>query len=106
MVPNPHCSWRFQGGRIVTSVQVDEINLRERSQLGMGADPDDSVVEWPSLSWVVEDFHDCGRLLRLRRDGGSGVDLSAEGVFSVSRKEGKYGEQEPPNPFCCVAWSI
>jgi len=101
----------------------------------VSTDPNDPIVDWSSLSWIVEDFHDRGRVLRLRYhdgrkhllvspghpydptkrpvgswDEGAGggklvLYLVIEEVFWEVKGQGKYREQEPPDPDCCMTRS-
>lgn len=114
------------GRRFVGSIYVSGL-----TQLCMGADPNDPVVDRSSLRWVMEDFHDRSRIPCLRFHNGR-VDslvwgivatswrnslqkvvrgeivlyLAVEEVFWEVKGQGKYREQEPPNSHCRVARSI
>ena len=63
--------------------ETSRIHRLERTitQLGMGADPDDPVIDWPSLSWVVEDFHDCSGVPCLKRQSGRRHRVVIRGAF-------------------------
>ena len=87
----------------------------------MSTDPDDPIVDWSSLSRIVEDFHDRGRALRLgvvviggvaRQDGRSEVGrwrevrwhltLSSKKSSGRSRARANIGNKSLPTP--TAAW--
>lgn len=66
-------SWSSECEKIVTTGQMRAIRYvdsNDSTQLGMSTDPNDPVIDWSSLGWVMEDFHDRSGVLCLRhRDG-------------------------------------